>query len=49
MTGMGTRRALLEQAEQALDRSQAGDSPLSLAIFDLDRFKSINDRWPRGR
>lgn len=45
VTGVATRRALLEQAEVALRRSQAADEPLSLVIFDLDRFKSINDRF----
>jgi diguanylate cyclase (GGDEF)-like protein len=45
MTGMSTRRALLEQAERALHRCQAADAPLSLVIFDLDHFKSINDRF----
>ena len=45
LTGMGTRRALLEQAEEALRRCQATDAPLSLVVFDLDRFKSVNDRF----
>lgn len=45
VTGVATRRALLEQAEGALRRSGAADEPLSLVIFDLDRFKSINDRF----
>ena len=45
LTGVSTRRALLEQAEEALRRCQATDAPLSLVVFDLDRFKSINDRF----
>jgi len=45
VTGVATRRALLERAEVALRRSQATGEPLSLVIFDLDRFKSINDRF----
>jgi diguanylate cyclase (GGDEF)-like protein len=45
LTGMSTRRALLDEAERALERCQAADAPLSLVIFDLDRFKSINDRF----
>ena len=44
-TGVSTRRALLEQAEEALRECQATDEPLSLVVFDLDRFKSINDRF----
>ncbi len=43
VTGVATRRALLEQADEALQYSRAADEPLSLAVFDLDRFKSIND------
>lgn len=45
LTGLSTRRALLDQAELALERCKAADAPLALAIFDLDRFKSINDRF----
>ncbi len=45
LTGVSTRRALLEQAEEALRECQATDEPLSLVVFDLDRFKSINDRF----
>ena len=45
LTGVSTRRALLEQAEEALRRCQAADEPLSLVVFDLDRFKSVNDRF----
>ena len=45
LTGVSTRRALLEQAEEALRECQATDAPLSLVVFDLDRFKSINDRF----
>ncbi len=45
VTGVATRRALLEQAEEALHRCQAADAPLSLVIFDLDHFKLVNDRF----
>lgn len=45
LTGVSTRRAFLVDAEAALRISQMTDAPLSLVVFDLDRFKSINDRF----
>ncbi|HET7716234.1 MAG TPA: GGDEF domain-containing protein [Bauldia sp.] len=45
LTSVATRRTLLEQVDQALEHSLATDEPLSLVVFDLDRFKSINDRF----
>jgi diguanylate cyclase (GGDEF)-like protein len=45
VTGVATRRAVLEQAEASLQRCLTDDAPFSVAVFDLDRFKSINDRF----
>jgi len=45
LTGVATRRAFLEQTEEALERFRRDAEPLSMAIFDLDHFKSINDRF----
>lgn len=39
LTGLANRRGL----EQAVAR--AGDRAASVALFDLDRFKALNDRW----
>ena len=44
LTGALTRRSFCEEGKAAL-RQQAGDgSPAALLSFDLDHFKSINDR-----
>ena len=43
LTGVANRRAFLENAEGLLQRSLASGKPLALIVFDLDRFKSIND------
>jgi diguanylate cyclase (GGDEF)-like protein len=42
LTGLLSRRALLEQIERAL-QAMAAARPLALALFDIDRFKAIND------
>jgi diguanylate cyclase (GGDEF)-like protein len=43
LTGVATRRAFLEAAERLLHNSARDETPLSLIVFDLDSFKSIND------
>ncbi len=43
LTGVLNRRAFLETATALLNRHLVTDAPLSLIVFDLDRFKSIND------
>jgi diguanylate cyclase (GGDEF)-like protein len=43
LTGVASRRAFIDQAEQLLESCQAENLPFSLIVFDLDRFKSIND------
>jgi diguanylate cyclase (GGDEF)-like protein len=45
LTGVANRAALLENAELALTRCRRDAAPLSIVMFDLDRFKSINDRF----
>ncbi len=45
LTGVASRRAILEYAQARLRECQAADSPISLVVFDLDRFKGINDRF----
>jgi diguanylate cyclase (GGDEF)-like protein len=44
LTGVPNRRHILQMAEQALARQGDTRRPTSLAIMDLDHFKSINDR-----
>lgn len=43
LTGIANRRALLEGAERIFRRCRDARSPLSVVMFDLDHFKSIND------
>lgn len=43
LTGLPNRRAFLKELEPAL--AEAAKHPVSLAIIDLDHFKSINDRY----
>ena len=45
LTGIPNRRGLCERAERLIARSRRDQSPLTLLLFDLDRFKSINDRF----
>jgi diguanylate cyclase (GGDEF)-like protein/PAS domain S-box-containing protein len=45
LTGVGNRRFFERYLTCELSRSRRTGSPLALAIFDLDHFKSVNDRW----
>lgn len=45
LTGAWSRRALFELAEAELTRSRRSGRALSLLVFDVDHFKSINDRF----
>lgn len=44
LTGVGNRREFFEQAEQALALARHYHQPLAVIVFDVDRFKPINDR-----
>jgi diguanylate cyclase (GGDEF)-like protein len=43
-TGLPNRRRTAELATAALAEAKAADSPLTIAIIDMDHFKVINDR-----
>jgi len=43
LTGLWNRRAILERLRKELDAAQRRSDPLSIAIADVDHFKSIND------
>jgi diguanylate cyclase (GGDEF)-like protein len=45
LTGVGNRRAFARDIEEAVARCHRTGTPLSLVTIDVDRFKSINDRW----
>lgn len=44
LTGLPNRRRTAELATAALAEAKAADSPLTIAIIDMDHFKVINDR-----
>ncbi len=43
LTGIANRSAFLEGAERILERCRRDNAPISVMVFGLDRFKSIND------
>jgi len=45
LTGLLNRRALLENALMLCARQAKSHKPVTLMMFDLDHFKSINDRF----
>jgi len=44
LTGLSNRRAFMRRLEDEVSRVQRYGSPLSLALIDIDFFKSINDK-----
>jgi len=45
LTGLANRRSGRELLEREVRRASRYDRPLSLILFDLDRFKAVNDRY----
>ncbi|HEY9898053.1 MAG TPA: diguanylate cyclase [Pantanalinema sp.] len=45
LTGLPNRRFLDGALADALVDARAHDRPMAILLFDVDRFKSINDRW----
>lgn len=48
LTGLPNRRRTAELAEAALGAARAAAEPLTIAVIDMDHFKSINDRCGHG-
>lgn len=45
LTGLFRREAILEQLQREVERARRYGRPFSIAMADLDHFKSINDRY----
>jgi diguanylate cyclase (GGDEF)-like protein len=43
LTGVNNRRAFVDLGTQALEHARRYNRPLALVMFDIDRFKAIND------
>jgi diguanylate cyclase (GGDEF)-like protein len=48
LTGILNRGGFMERAERVIDRCRRSGSPVSVMMFDLDRFKEINDAHGHG-
>ena len=49
LTGIANRRAWEEELPRAMARARRDAAPLSVAMLDLDNFKTYNDDWGHGR
>lgn len=45
LTQFHNRRSMMEILEREIDRCKRKDSPLSIAMFDIDHFKLVNDEF----
>jgi diguanylate cyclase (GGDEF)-like protein len=45
LTGLLNRMAVMEEGRRLAERCRQRMQPCCLLVFDLDRFKDINDRW----
>lgn len=48
LTGVASRRKVLEVVDEAIAQAETSGEPLALAIFDIDHFKQVNDRFGHG-
>ena len=48
LTGLGNRRCMESRMPALLRQAEASGQPLTLALIDADRFKSINDQHGHG-
>lgn len=45
LSGVANRRAFLERAEAEIARARRTSHPMAVLMFDIDRFKSVNDNY----
>jgi diguanylate cyclase (GGDEF)-like protein len=45
LTGVANRQSFYDKATREIERARRYDHPVSLAMFDLDHFKQVNDRF----
>ncbi len=45
LTGLSNRRHFFNQGERDFARALRHESPLTVLMLDIDKFKSVNDRW----
>ncbi len=45
LTGLGNRRAFMALARRRIRRERRDGTPIAALMFDLDRFKRVNDRF----
>lgn len=45
LTGLANRRYAMEQASLEIKKNQRSNTPLSLALMDIDHFKLVNDNY----
>jgi diguanylate cyclase (GGDEF)-like protein len=45
LTGLLTRRAFDEELKKALEHARATETPVTLAMMDIDKFKVLNDHY----
>lgn len=48
VTGLANRRHMIERIEYEIQRARRSDRPFVLLMADIDRFKTINDRYGHG-
>lgn len=45
LTGLPNRRGFLENAESLISTAQRYGEPITAGMFDIDKFKGVNDEW----
>jgi diguanylate cyclase (GGDEF)-like protein len=45
LTGIANRAAFMESGERIMERCRRESAPVSVMMFDLDRFKAVNDTY----